>query len=504
MSTSKTISKQTLSVIGIGLGLMILGMIWSIVNTALASIQKDLSANVLQLQWMMNCFGIFLCVPLLTMGKLGDAYGRKRLFLYGLITGLIASILAGLATHVGLLIACMGLFGLAGSSILPLSQALLVHQFPESQKEKAVGLWSIFASLSLASGPLVGGFILNFCGWRWIYWINIPFFLIAIVMVFFFVKKEKEHHKLHCDWMGIGLLALIIGSLILGIMQGPTWRWCSYPIIGLFTLSAVSLGAFILFEKKSKVPLFRPDLFAQRSFLFSAIPNACMIGFIWVVFFLVPLYLQNMMNYSPMKVGLILLVITAPVACLSTYVSKLYSKWGAKALLTTGFFLLAVASLLQSIFIPNSSFGLLILCCFGIGLGWVLIWGPSISCALASIPHHIAGTASGMFTTLQEVGGVTFLAIAGVVFRSTQERLLEPKMKQIDATLSQFSSEQIESLVTNPIFVEHSLGKDSPIIPWLQKAFLTGYQDVFWFLLGISLFAIVLSLFISKRNENLS
>lgn len=100
MSTSKTISKQTLSVIGIGLGLMILGMIWSIVNTALASIQKDLSANVLQLQWMMNCFGIFLCVPLLTMGKLGDAYGRKRLFLYGLITGLIASILAGLATHV--------------------------------------------------------------------------------------------------------------------------------------------------------------------------------------------------------------------------------------------------------------------------------------------------------------------------------------------------------------------------------------------------------------------
>ncbi|MBI3258372.1 MAG: MFS transporter [Ignavibacteriae bacterium] len=143
-------SRQIWAVTGIGLGVAILAMVWSIANTALSSIQKDLSASVLQLQWMMNCFGILLCVPLLTMGKLGDAYGRKRLFLWGLIGALVSSVIAGFANHIGVLIACMGLFGLSGSAILPLSQALLVHQFPESQKEKAVGLWSIFASMSIA------------------------------------------------------------------------------------------------------------------------------------------------------------------------------------------------------------------------------------------------------------------------------------------------------------------------------------------------------------------
>ncbi len=359
--------KRALGVAGIGLGLMVLGMIWSIVNTALASIQKDLSANVIQLQWMMNAFRIFLCVPLLTIGKLGDGYGRKKLFLLGLFCALVASIVAGFATHIGVLIACMGLFGLAGSSILPLSQALLVHQYPENQKEKAVGLWSIFASLSLACGPLVGGIILNFWGWRWIYWINVPAVVVAIFVVLFFVKKEKEFHKPHCDWVGVGLLPLIVSSLVLAIMQGPTWRWNSYVIIGLFSLCFLSLCAFILLERRTTTPLFRPDLFSHRSFLFSAIPNACLIGFIWVVFFLVPLYLQNLLGFAPIEVGLILLLVTLPVAVLSIPVSKLYRKAGAKPLLLLGFCMLIISALLQALFITRAPFWTIGVGCLGIG-----------------------------------------------------------------------------------------------------------------------------------------
>ena len=132
-----------------------------------------------------------LCA-LLTMGKLGDAYGRKKLYLYGLVTALLASLLGGFATRIEFLIACMGLFGLAGSMILPLSQALLVHQFPENQKAKAVTLWSIFASLSLACGPIVSGLILNWLEWHWIYWIDIPLILVAIASVYFLSTKRKS------------------------------------------------------------------------------------------------------------------------------------------------------------------------------------------------------------------------------------------------------------------------------------------------------------------------
>ncbi len=493
--------KRIFGVASIGLGIMVLGMLWSIVNTALASIQKDLSASVLQLQWLMNCFGIFLCVPLLTMGKLGDAYGRKRLFLWGLAGTLIASLLAGFAHNIGLLIACMGLFGLSGSIILPLSQALLVHQFPESEKEKAVGLWSIFASMALAIGPLVGGLLINFWGWRWIYFFNVPIIVIVIPMIIFFVEKETEHHKPHCDWIGVGLLALIVGSTIMAIMQGPAWGWDSAIILSLFALAIASLSLFVVLERKTKTPLFRPDLFSQRSFLFSAIPNGCVIGFIWVAFFLMPLYLQNMRSFTPFKTGLTLLLVTLPVALLSVPVSKYYRKCGPKPLMLCGLSFLIVSALLQSLFISSGSFWPIGLGCLALGLGWVLSWGPSISCALSSLPHNLAGIASGMFTTLQELGAVTSLAIAGVFFRQTNQKILSPHRDQIDSALSGFSTDQIQSLMTNPAAVEKSLGAGSPILPGLREAFLGSYQDAFWFLVGLCAFAILMTLFLPKKNQ---
>ncbi len=495
-----TTSKKALAITGIGLGVIILGMIWSLVNTALASIQKDLFASVLQLQWMMNCFGIFICVPLLTMGKLGDAYGRKKLFLYGLVIAFLASVVGGFAKRIEFLIACMGLFGLAGSMILPLSQALLVHQFPEHQKGKAVALWSIFASLSLACGPIVSGLILNWLNWHWIYWINIPLIAIAITTVYFFVDRETEFQKPHCDWIGVGLLAVIVGSLVIGIMQGPTWGWTSPLIITIFTVWLISLAVFVLLERKTKKPLFRPDLFSNRSFLFSAIPNGCTIGFLWVSVFTIPLYLQNMLQFSPLETGFCLLLITLPVFFFSVIVGKWYHKWGAKPLMLIGYAFFLIGFFLQAFIIPNYwslGFGFL-----AIGLGWVLTWGPSISSSLSSIPHHIAGIASGMFTTLQELGAILSLALAGVFFRTAQQTHLQPHIDLISSSLNSSKLEtNFDSLLSNPSAVEQLLGPNASILPWINNAFLAGYEASFQFLLGSCIVAILLTTLLPKHKQ---
>jgi EmrB/QacA subfamily drug resistance transporter len=495
-------SKKLLAVIGIGLGVIVLGMIWSLVNTALASIQKDLSASVLQLQWMMNCFGIFLCVPLLTMGKLGDAYGRKKLFLYGLFTALLASVIGGFATRIEFLIACMGLFGLAGSMILPLSQALLVHQFPENQKGKAVALWSIFASLSLACGPIISGLILSWLNWQWIYWIDIPLILAAITIVYFFVDRETKFHKPHCDWIGVGLLALIVGSLIMGIMQGPTWGWTSAAILSLFTIWLASLIIFVILERKTKKPLFRPDLFSNRSFLFSAIPNGCTIGFLWVSVFTIPLYLQNMLRFSPLKTGLCLLLITLPVFFFSATVSKWYHKWGAKALMLTGYAFFLIGFILQAF--ASLNYWSLGIGCLAIGIGWVLTWGPSISNSLSAIPHHIAGIASGMFTTLQELGAILSLAVAGVVFRTVQQGQLQPHLNLIRSSLnsSKLEDTKFDSLLSNPAALEQLLGSNTPILPWINNAFIAGYQATFQFLLFSCVVAIFVTNLLPKNKQS--
>lgn len=494
-------SKKALAVAGIGLGVIVLGMIWSLVNTALASIQKDLFASVLQLQWMMNCFGIFLCVPLLTMGKLGDAYGRKKLYLCGLGIALLASVIGGFAARIEFLIACMGLFGLSGSVILPLSQALLVHQFPEHQKGKAIALWSIFASLSLACGPIVSGLILNWLNWQWIYWIDIPLIAVAITIVYFFVDREKEFQKPHCDWIGVGLLALIVGSLVMGIMQGPTWGWISPFIIALFALCLISLALFIFSERRTKMPLFRPDLFSNRSFLFSAIPNGCTIGFLWVSVFTIPLYLQNVLGFSPLETGFCLLFITLPVFFFSVTVNRWSHKWGAKSLMLVGYGLFLIAFLLQAFITPN--YWTLGIGFLAIGFGWVLTWGPSISNSLSSIPHRIAGIASGMFTTLQELGAVLSLALAGVFFRTAQQNHLQPHRDLIRSSFSASQSEtNLDSLLSNPVAVEQLLGPDASILPWINKSFEAGYEATFQFLLGSCIVAILLTNLLPKHKTN--
>lgn len=486
-----------LAVASIGCGMVILGMVWSIVNTALASIQKEFSADVAQLQWVMNSFGIGMCVFLLTMGKLGDAYGRKLLFVFGLCGALCASLIAGFSQQIEMVIVSMGLFGLSGSIILPLSQALLVHQFPEEQKETPVGLWSMFASLSLACGPLVGGLILNYWGWRWIFWINIPFILLNFPFFLYFVKNETDHNKPKCNWTGVIFLALIICSFVLAIMQGPLWGWTSDKIIGLFVFFLVALCVFIFLERHSKYPLFDSQLFLKRSFIFSAIPNAFMVGFVWVVFFLIPLYMQNLLGFTALHAGLLLLAVTIPVISLSFPVSRLYRTVGPKRLIFTGFLILGIAALSQAVLVTKLSIIWMGVSCIAIGLGWVMIWGPSISCALMSLPHSYAGIASGMFATLQELGAVLSLSLAGVVFRTVHTNIMQPQLETIQKAVPSLSHEQLDSLLDNPIALKEMVG-NQPFLSSVRDAFLQGYEGGFWFLFCVAIFSMIVCLLIPK------
>lgn len=490
---------RALGVAGIGLGVVVLGMTWSVVNTALAVIQREMGAGVGDLQWMMNAFGIGICVPLLVMGKVGDAWGRKWLFVGGLLGALVAAAMGGFAQSMGWLIAAMAVFGLAGSVILPMSQALLVHQFPEGEKGKAVGLWSIFASLSLAAGPLVGGAILEMWGWRWIYLMNVPVVLVAIPLVGFFVVRDEGGERVHCDWGGVLLLAVVVVSLVVGIMQAPNWD--TGVILGLFAVALFGLCAFVGVELRTSRPLFRPDLFLQRSFIFSAVPNGCMMGFIWVSFFLIPLYLQNMRGFTPLETGATLLLVTLPVAVLSVPVGRWFDRSGAKRLLFWGFSFLILSAFIQILFAGSKAFWPIGVGCFALGMGWVLVWGPSISCALSALPHRLAGIASGMFTTIQELGAIVSLAIAGVFFRETQEHLLEPQMEQIEGVLNKCPADQMQLLLSNPAAIEGQVGINSPILPWLRDAFLGGYQAAFWFLLALSIFALLMSLFLKEKKR---
>ncbi len=478
---------RILAVVGILLGMAVLAAGWSSINVSLASIQTELGASMLQLQWMMNLYGISICTALLPLGKLGDAHGRKWIYMAGLFGFALACLGAGLAHSPVWVIAFMALFGLSAASVLGLSQALMVHQYPESQKSTAIALWATATSIASSLGPLLGGVLIRYLSWRWVFLINVPVALLALLLVFFFVKREKSFSS-HCDWSGVLLLATIVGGTVSAILQGPTWGWGSWKIIGLFMLTLVALISFVVVEKNSDEPLFQPRLFANKGFLFASICNGCLIGFVWAIFFFVPLYLQNEAEVSSLQAGFKMLLITVPVASLSIVIGKLYDKIGAKLPLIFGFTILFISVFFQPILTIEGS-------CFLIGLGWVLTWGPSASSALSSLPHQMAGVASGMFMTLQEIGGVLGLAIAGMTFRIGTNRFLSPKMEEIQTVLK----EHTPSLISDPRAAEKFVDQGSPILSWLHQGFEAGYNDMLLFLSVLMIAAITCSLFVPKK-----
>jgi len=410
----RSVLQRRLAIIGIALPTMAVGMNFSIVNMAMPTLQKQFDASISELQWLLNAFGIFLSVLMVTMGKLADKHGRRRLYLIGTVFACGASLISGLAPKLGWIIVAQAVQGMSGAIIIPISQALLSYLYPEEQRSHAIGIWATIACTSLGLGPIVGGSILEFLGWRWIFLINVPIALLSIYPLLKFVPESKSKHPhAKIDFRGVFLLMLTIGSLVVTIMQAPEW---GLKVLWTGALFLLSLILFILSEKKSESPIIRPDFFFQRTFLFSTLANFFIVFFVWGDFFLLPYYLQNEHAFSPLQTGLLMLLVTAPVVFFSAKVGRIYDKTGPKVLMLSGFILLALSGLIQ-VFFNSHSIILPLIATFCFGIGWVISWGPSITSAISSVPRDAAGLASAAFTTVQEIGGTMGLTIAGTAFR---------------------------------------------------------------------------------------
>ncbi len=410
----KPSTKKALALVGIGLPLLAVGMNFSIVNMAVSTLQKYFDAPISHLQWLLNVLGISVSVFLVTMGKLADAYGRRRLYLIGTTILAGASLLSGLAPALIWIIAAQAFQGIGCAIILPISQALLSHLYPEEKRSQAIALWAALACMSLALGPLLGGIILETIGWRWIFFINIPAALIALILILKAVDESKSvRTDPKIDVHGLILLIIAIGSLVVSIMQAPEWGWKTLYPAALFLLA---LSLFIRSEKKSSAPIIRPDFFLRRTFLLATLANSCIIFFVWADFFLMPFFLQHALGFSPFRTGLLMLLVTVPVVLFSSTIGKLYAKTGPRLLLLSGFSLFALSALSQRLYALDP-LPLLLIAALSFGFGWVIAWGPSITTAISSVPRDAAGIASGAFTTVQEIGGTLGLAIAGTIFR---------------------------------------------------------------------------------------
>lgn len=403
--------KNTLALMGLCLASLIGALDFTIINTALPSIQYHLNANIIELQWIINIFILALAAFMVISGKIADIYGRKRTLIIGLIIFSLSSLLAGFSYHIYMLIFFRFIQGISCTILYTATVAIVADIFPAHKKGQAMGILFTANALGLAIGPVLGGIIVYTLGWRWIFFLVIPVTVSSITICYFFIEESYVAQKNKLDLFGAIMIILAMSLLVLGLSQTSIWGWTSIITIGLF-LTALLIGFFFYkFEKNNDNAVIDFNLFTNPQFIISAISNMSLAFFYCVTFFLLPLYLNIIKGYNDYFIGIILLPITATMTIISPIVGRYCDNYPRIYPILLGFILFAISAVMQCDFTQGSSITHIALPLILIGIGWACIPGPATLIAISSVPADMSGTALGATWTIHNLGGILGLGI---------------------------------------------------------------------------------------------
>ena len=432
---------QALAVLGIAFLMVILDV--AIVNVALPSIQEDLHfSSASSLQWVVSGYALTYGGLILLGGRLGDILGRRRLFMVGLAAFVTFSLLCGLSTSPTELIVFRLLQGAAGAILTPSVFSITTVTFAEgSERNKALGILGGIAGSGSAIGVLLGGVLTQYAGWKWIFFVNVPIGVLALVLVPLFVSESRATGLARrFDVAGAISITGSLMLLVFALTRAPTVGWGSAQVIGSFVGSAILLGAFVVIESRSRSPLVPLGIFKRRT-----LTGANVIGFllgaaIFGNFFLLSLYMQQILGFSAIKTGVGYLALALTVVVASGIAQALVTRLGVKPVLATGMILIAAGEGYFTQISVNGSYfadlfpGFILL---GVGMGFCFV--PISIAALAGATSREAGLQSGLINTMQQIGGAVGLAILITVATTRTNHLLSSGVPHAEASTRGYS-----------------------------------------------------------------
>jgi EmrB/QacA subfamily drug resistance transporter len=386
----------------------------TIVNVALPAIQDDLDMSDTNLQWIVNAYTLMFGGFLLLGGRAGDLIGRKRVFLTGLVLFTIASLLCAIAQGATWLIMTRGLQGLGAALVSPAALAIVTATFQEgAERTKALGVWAAIAVGGGAIGLLLGGILVEFLSWPWIFFVNVPVGIVAFLLSLRFVPESREEGA-HRSFDVAGAIAVTAGliALVYGIVRSAESGWGSGEVLGFLALAAILLGGFVFIEARAVSPLVRLSIFSVRTIRGANIGMLVAAMGLFALFFFNTLYVQRVLGYSALEAGLAFLPFTGGIIIGSIASQSLIPRLGAREVPVIGLFTSAVGMLLFLRLTPDSTYladilpGIM-LASIGLGLTFV----PVTLIATSGMPVNDAGLASGLFNTSQQIGGALGLAL---------------------------------------------------------------------------------------------
>ena len=390
----------------------------TVVNVALPSIQQDLGASISGLEWTINGYTLSFAVLLATGGRLGDIFGRRLMFLVGVVVFATSSATAGFAPNETALVLSRVVQGVGAALMMPGTLSIITDAFPAHERGKAMGTWAGVSALALAVGPVLGGFLTEHVSWRAIFYINIPVAIGAVAATLFAVRESRDTSVgREVDYAGVAVLTVGLTALVLALVEGNAWGWGSTQIVGLLALAAVALPTFVLVENRVKAPMVQFDLLSDRNFL-ASVCVALIITFAMMgVFFFLALYMQDILGYSPLEAGIRFLPSTLMIVGVAPVAGRLSDRYGPRWLIAGGLTIVAASLFSFSRIQVDSSYLDLLPGFMLLGIGVAMTMSPMTSAAMNAVPVQKAGIASGVLSMFRMVGGSLGIAVTGAIFQ---------------------------------------------------------------------------------------
>jgi EmrB/QacA subfamily drug resistance transporter len=425
------VEKKWWTLVAVCLGTFMLLLDVTIVNVALPSIQQSLHSSFSDLQWVVDAYALTLASLLLTAGSLADLFGRRLLFIIGLVAFTVGSLFCGLAQSSEWLILSRAGQGIGGAIMFSTSLALLAQAFQGRDRGVAFGVWGSITGAAVAVGPVVGGILTSGLSWKWIFFVNIPIGAFAVVVTIWRVEESRQEGARRPDWYGFVVFTAALVSLVYALIRSSEKGWTETGVLVLFVLAAFLLVAFLFLEKRSSRAMFDLSLFRNHTFDGGAIAAFGLSASLFALLLYIVLYLQDGKGYSALGTGLRLLVLSAGVMAAATVAGRLTQRVPVRLLIGPGLALVGVGLLLMARLDASSSWTVLIPGFIVAGVGTGMVNPPLASTAVGVVEPRRAGMASGINSTFRQVGISTGVAAFGSIFGSEVTRQLHRNLDSL-------------------------------------------------------------------------
>jgi EmrB/QacA subfamily drug resistance transporter len=461
----------------------------TVVNVALPALQSALHATVVDVQWVIESYGLFLSALILVGGSLGDSLGRRAMFLSGVVGFAVASAGCGFSQTIETLLIWRSVQGIAAAFLVPGSLAIISSCFEEKTRGKAIGTWAGFTTITTAMGPVLGGWLIEHASWHWIFFINLPLAALVLGISFWNMPESRSPDVESIDWLGATTATLGLAALVYGFLETTAFGWSSPRVVGSLIFGVVALVLFVMVEKNAKAPMVPLKLFASASFSGANLLTLCLYAALGIFFFLFPLNLIQIQKYSATATGAAVLPMILLMFSLSRWAGGLIAHYGAKRPLIAGPLLAAAGFILFALPDVRVRYWTAFFPAFLVlGLGMAISVAPLTTVVMNSVALEHAGTASGINNAVARVAGVLAVAVLGVAMVTAFGYSLRHSL--VSLNLNAETRHGLESNVDKLGGLDAPVGADRQTIAAIrqavEQAFVFGFRLIMLLCAGLA------------------